>query len=100
MPLFQFWACTLPQFLASIRFRAIYCNHFLRNEDAVKKMLFANTRNTTTCQKLWQGASPQASLWAPSFAFPTFRIAFRKFIRCSAVSSLLAEKPSHPVSLQ
>ena len=46
---------TLPQFLASVRVRAICCNHFLRNEDAVKKMLFANTRNTTTCQKLRQG---------------------------------------------
>ena len=65
MPLFQFWACTLPQFLASIRFRAICCNHFLQNEDTVKKMLFANIRNTATCQKLRQGAL-EASAPAPA----------------------------------
>ena len=65
MPLFQFWACTLPQFLASIRFRAICYNHFLRNEDTVKKMLFANIRNTATCQKLRQGAL-EASAPAPA----------------------------------
>ena len=28
---------TLPQFLASVRFRAICCNHFSRNTDAHKK---------------------------------------------------------------
>ena len=51
----NFSSGTLPQFLASIKFRAICCSHFLKNEDAVKKILFANIRNTITCQKLWQG---------------------------------------------
>lgn len=46
---------TLPQFLAIVRNRAVCYNHFLINEDAVKKMFFVNIRNTITYQKLWQG---------------------------------------------